>query len=176
MSNPYAAPDADIRAPGEAEEYQPKIFSLNGRIGRARYLGWGMLLNLLAFIPLGIIAALVFPNMSADSSSAPMLLMIPAYALLIFVSYVMARRRFHDLNRSSWFFLTLIIPIVNILATLYLLFWPGTLGSNNFGPPPVKNSSTIWIILVLGLVISIGILAAVGIPACLLYTSDAADE
>ena len=34
-TNPYSAPDASLDT-ADAEEYQPKIFSVNGRIGRMR--------------------------------------------------------------------------------------------------------------------------------------------
>jgi hypothetical protein len=40
MSNPYAAPDAVLSDVAEDETYEPQIFSVNGRIGRLRYLAY----------------------------------------------------------------------------------------------------------------------------------------
>jgi len=174
MSNPYEAPDADIRAPGEEAEYEPKIFSLNGRIGRARYVAWGFIINLVAMIPLGIIMALVMPGMADGSGGASALLIIPAYIIVIFASFVMARRRLHDLNRTSWLFVAFIIPLVNLLLVLYLLLWPGTLGSNNYGPPPVKNTTVVWAILIGGIVLS-GVFFALAWPAYTEFIEAAAE-
>ena len=50
------------------------------------------------------------------------------------------KRRLNDLDKSGWWQLLYLVPIVNILFALYLLFWPGTKGSNNYGLQPAKNS------------------------------------
>ena len=40
-ANPYSAPDAALDT-GQDDLYQPKIFSFSGRIGRMRYLAYGI--------------------------------------------------------------------------------------------------------------------------------------
>lgn len=176
MSNPYAAPDADIRTPGDEGEYQPRMFSLDGRIGRLRYLAWGFLLNIIAYIPMMLLMAVIVPNVAEESqSSMALVTTIPLLVLMIGISYVLSRRRLHDLNRSSWLFVLLFIPLVNIAVSLYLLFWPGTPGSNQYGLPPTKNNSALWIILVVALIVMLGIVAAVALPAYQDYIKAAAD-
>jgi uncharacterized membrane protein YhaH (DUF805 family) len=48
-------------------------------------------------------------------------------------------RRLHDTDRSGWFYLLTIIPLVN-LVLLYFFVQAGTPGSNRFGPPPPSSS------------------------------------
>ncbi len=58
-ANPYSAPDAALDT-GQDVLYQPKIFSFSGRIGRMRYLAYGIGLNILLMalmIPLGGVTA-----------------------------------------------------------------------------------------------------------------------
>jgi hypothetical protein len=54
----------------------------------------------------------------------------------------------------------------NILLALYLLFARGTKGSNRYGPEPCGNSAGIKILgLLIPVVMVVGILAAIAIPA-----------
>ncbi|MFQ6028072.1 MAG: DUF805 domain-containing protein [Dehalococcoidia bacterium] len=49
---------------------------------------------------------------------------------IIIVAYI---RRFHDLDRSGWFTLLALVPIVSLVVLLVLLFFPGTRGANRWG-------------------------------------------
>jgi heme/copper-type cytochrome/quinol oxidase subunit 2 len=83
-----------------------------------------------------------------------------------------AKRRLNDLNRSGWWFLLLIVPIVNLLMAIYLVFFPGSDGSNNFGPAPKANSLGVMILgWSMPVIFFVGILAAIAIPAYQDYLS-----
>jgi len=45
-------------------------------------------------------------------------------------------KRLHDRNRSGWFLLLLLVPLVNIWILIELAFLGGTAGSNRFGDDP----------------------------------------
>jgi uncharacterized membrane protein YhaH (DUF805 family) len=169
MSNPYAAPDAVLSDVGEDETYEPQIFSVNGRIGRLRYLAYSWLLGFILMFVIGIVAAVLLPVLVKKGSHGPgMLFMILLYAPVIAVALVMAKRRFNDLNLSGWLSPLILVPFLNILVGLYLLFAPGTKGANNHGPQPTKNSTILVIVGVVGpifMIAIIGILAAIAIPA-----------
>ena len=45
-------------------------------------------------------------------------------------------RRFHDQDKSGWFFLLGFIPIVGGIILLVFMVLPGTDGPNRFGPDP----------------------------------------
>ena len=54
----------------------------------------------------------------------PVLMLFISLAML-YVAVVISIRRLHDLNLSGWIVLVMLVPIVNILALVYLLFAPG---------------------------------------------------
>lgn len=45
-------------------------------------------------------------------------------------------RRLHDTNRSGWFLLLALVPILGGLALIYLLAQPGQSSQNQFGAVP----------------------------------------
>ena len=168
-ANPYSAPDASLDT-GQDDLYQPKIFSFNGRIGRMRYLAYGIGVNVLlmaVMIPLGgaLGGAGGLMGGEAGMSMITMLVVGIFYIATFVISIMFAKRRLNDLNRSGWWFLLFLIPIVNLLLAIYVLFFPGTDGDNNFGPAPVANSIGVlilgWIFPVLMI---LGIVAAIAVP------------
>lgn len=46
-------------------------------------------------------------------------------------------KRLHDLGQSGWVSLSQLIPFVNIVVGLWLLFGAGTDGANKYGAKPV---------------------------------------
>ena len=49
-------------------------------------------------------------------------------------------RRLHDLGRSGWYFLLILIPLI---GTIILLIWfcmRGTVGPNQYGPDPLQQA------------------------------------
>lgn len=108
-----------------------EIFTTEGRLNRWRYLKYQ--------VTLALIPALVgfFVN-STDS----ILLTVPAGILSIAASVggiMLAIRRLHDLDKSGWFLLLALIPLVDIILLLYLWLMPGTVGRNRFGEDPLQN-------------------------------------
>ena len=58
MSNPYSMPQADLVERAGNETYTPSFFSLSGRIGRVRYLAYGIGAGLLMIPVVGLLGAL----------------------------------------------------------------------------------------------------------------------
>jgi len=163
--NPYSAPDAELDN-GQDELYSPSILSFNGRIGRLRYLAYGIganLLMMLVMIPL--IGASAFMGGEAATSTIGMIGMVVFYAATIVVSVMFGKRRLNDLNRSGWWSVLLFVPIINLAPIIYLLFFPGAEGGNNYGPAPQANSIGVLILgWMLPAFMILGIVAAVLIP------------
>ena len=167
--NPYTAPEAALDS-GQEALYQPNIFSFNGRIGRLRYLAYGIGVSMLLMFLAGIFMSFTAGFGHADGMGDAALPGLGMMALIGIVSIVVTimygKRRFNDLNRSGWWSLLLLIPYVQLLPVIYLVFFPGTDGSNEYGPPPVKNSIGVLILgwMMPALMIA-GIVAAIAIPA-----------
>lgn len=47
-----------------------------------------------------------------------------------------ATRRLHDINKSGWWQLLYLIPLVGLAVMIYFLVQKGEEGANRFGPPP----------------------------------------
>ena len=158
-ANPYSAPDAALDT-GQDVLYQPKIFSFSGRIGRMRYLAYGIGLNILlmaAMIPLGGMTATM--GGEAGMSMLGMVMVGLFYIATIAISIMFAKRRLNDLNRSGWWFLLFLVPIVNLLMAIYMVFFPGSDGDNKFGPAPTSNSVGV---LILGWMMPVFLILGIG--------------
>lgn len=163
--NPYSAPDAELNN-GQDELYSPSILSFNGRIGRLRYLAYGIGANfLMMLVMIPLVGASAFMGGEAGTSTVGMIGMVVFYAATIVVSVMFGKRRLNDLNRSGWWFLLFLVPIVNLLLAIYMLFFPGTDGGNNFGQAPQANSTGV---LILGWMFPalfiVGIVVAIAVP------------
>ena len=148
--NPYAKPNAAVAE--TAEEYQEvKVFATSGRIGRVRYIAYGMGFYIL-FAILGVLLSLVMGEFG----------MIVAWIAILIVGFMLTIQRCHDFNTTGWLSILMLIPLVN------LIFWfiPGTDGPNRFGAKTPPNSALVligvWIVPILFIG---GIFAAVSIPA-----------
>lgn len=160
-NNPYETPQAAVaEAPGATQPV--KVFSVSGRIGRARYIAYGIGLSILITLIGGILAAAL--------GSAGGVAVVATWAALLAISFMLTIQRCHDFNTNGWLSIVMLVPLVN------LMFWfiPGTDGPNRYGAPTPPNNA--WVILgvcVVPLVAVIGILAAVALPAYQDYTQRA---
>ena len=135
-------------------------YSLEGRVKREDYwyYGWGLFWTMYAIIFLfaGIFAAIFYYTIGKYYASNTIVQIIggiyTALGLtLIYVSYGMKFlsnkiKRLHDNNKSGWFLLWTLVPILGQLFGLYIFitnwFLRGTIGSNDFGDDPVKKDIT----------------------------------
>jgi uncharacterized membrane protein YhaH (DUF805 family) len=153
--NPYAKPNAAVAAAGE--QYQEvRVFATSGRIGRVRYIAYGMGIYLL----FGILGALL----SFVIGQAGMMV---AWVAITVIGFMLTIQRCHDFNTTGWLSLLVLVPLVN------LIFWfiPGTDGENRFGPQTPPNGAGVIIAALIVPILAIGgILAAVALPAYQQYT------
>ncbi len=117
--------------------------NFSGRAGRGDYW-WYILGYLIVAVVLSIVDKLVFGvgsgSMEAGdgvsfSYNAGVLTSLWIVANII-PSISAGVRRLHDGDRSGWWYLLVMIPLVN-LYILYLMIIKGTTGENRFGPDPV---------------------------------------
>lgn len=166
--SPYAPPRTPLDTT-QGEYAELKVFSVEGRIGRMRYLAWSMVL-LFACLPVMGISLLL----TQASQALGMLLLIASCIALAFVMVVITAKRLHDLGWSAWLMLLNLVPVVNTIFSILILVMPGHPQANLYGPPPPPNSTSvkvlawIWIgviilaFLFLGLTLVGGSLALLG--------------
>jgi uncharacterized membrane protein YhaH (DUF805 family) len=167
MTNPYAAPTNP--AAGN-QTYQPRIFSLHGRIGRLRYIAYSWLSSVVATI-LAFVLVSTLSGFSMASGQAGTILTWMAYFPVVAAGVIMAKRRLNDIDKSGWLAILIFVPVINAFFGLYLMLKGGSEGANRFGLAPAKNPRSIVILAwLLPIVILVGILAAVTLPAYQDYT------
>jgi uncharacterized membrane protein YhaH (DUF805 family) len=112
-----------------------RYFDFQGRSNRTEY--W---LFVLTYIIALVVAAVVDVVAFGGARNIETIgITGPAYGLVILGSLIPALaagiRRLHDTNRSGWWMLIGLIPLVGALVLLVFYVLPGTPGSNRFGPP-----------------------------------------
>ena len=164
-SSPYTAPsaDTDLVTNSAADTYEPKVFALKGRIGRLRYLAYSWLYGFIlvcAWFPLVLlfgISILGFGSLNPDLGVILGLLVVAAaYIISISAFAILAIRRLHDLNKTGWLLLVFFIPFINMIFALYLIFAPGTKGTNDYGFQPSQNHPILWAPVVLWVLFIVG--------------------
>ena len=124
---------------GTGQRYEPDTdlksmyLRYDNRLNRKPYIIrsfhiWAVVVGL-TFVVGTIATMLKIPSINMLSKVISFAAAIPNFMLLI--------RRLHDLNRSGWWALIMLIPLVNLLFAVYVIFFKGTEGPNKYGPDPL---------------------------------------
>ena len=162
--NPYRAPGATVADTGSGATQEVSVFSVSGRIGRARYMAYGLVMYL-AVIAVVMLGALI--------GGLGLILIVPAYIGAVVLGFMLTIQRAHDFNWSGWACLLLFVPLVQLI----FLFVPGTDGENRWGPPTPPNTVPVLIgAWMIPLVFVVGIVAAIALPGYQDYQNRAAEK
>lgn len=115
-----------------------KYATLSGRASRPEYWWWVLFIVLLNIVTGIVDGAIIAPALGYErftQDAGQPLSLIAALALLI-PGFCVGVRRLHDIDRSAWWLLIILIPFIGVLVLLYWMMRPGSSGSNNFGEPP----------------------------------------
>jgi len=109
-----------------------KYADFSGRAPRAEYW-WFYLLSVVAYL----VATIVDSILGTDETlgSFGIITLVVSLGLLI-PSLAAGVRRLHDTDRSGWWLLIGLIPLLGALVLLFFFVSGGTKGDNRFGPDP----------------------------------------
>ncbi len=112
-----------------------KWTTYTGRLNRQRYFLRSIAFGLAAFVlaMIGAAVALAMDFAEDEIEGVCYIFCLPVFVL----SYMNAMKRCHDLDKPGWLAICTLIPIVNILVGIYLLFFKGTEGPNQYGDDPL---------------------------------------
>lgn len=131
--NVYESPSADLQGFDDdavAISNKDLFFSFKGRINRGKYW-FATLMIFVSFIGLGVVIGVL--GLSEETSSTLILLF---YIPVIWVSLAVQIKRWHDRNKSGWWILINLVPIIGGLwAFIENGLLSGDYSSNNYGPP-----------------------------------------
>ena len=107
-------------------------FVFSGRARRKEYW-YFTLVNLIIMLLLVVLDLMInlfseTYGLGLTSGIYSLVVLIPSIAVLV--------RRLHDTNRSAWWLLIAIIPLIGTLVLLVLTIFDSDDGSNRYGPNP----------------------------------------
>ena len=109
-----------------------KYADFSGRASRSEYW-WFYLLIIIVYA----VAMIVDSVIGTDQAFGPygIVMAISMLALLI-PSLAAAVRRLHDTDRSGWWLLIVLIPLIGVIVLLVFFVSGGTAGPNKYGEDP----------------------------------------
>lgn len=128
-----------------------KYVTFGGRASRSEYWWW-FLYIILTSIVVGIIEGAlglgtgtvetVDGGVSASFAGGP-LSIIWALAHLL-PGIAVGVRRLHDTDRSGWWYLIALVPLIGAIVLLVFFCTKGTAGDNRFGPDPLGSPANVF--------------------------------
>ena len=109
-----------------------KYAVFSGRSRRMEYW-YFVLFNIIVSIVLGVIDGLL--GTSGSYAGAGLLSGIYGLAVLI-PSLAVTVRRLHDTDRTGWWILIALVPLIGVIVLLVFALLEGTPGDNQYGPNP----------------------------------------
>ena len=100
-----------------------------GRIARLNYFLSSIAMGLVAWV-LVLLFSLAFGRIVG------LVALVLVYVAILFLNFSLIIRRCHDLGWSGWWSLLVLVPFVNIVVGLVLLFKRGEEVQNRYGPAP----------------------------------------
>jgi len=101
--------------------------TFSGRAGGTEYW-WFVLFGAVAFGVASLLDRATFGHDSLFGAICTLVLLMPYIAVAV--------RRLHDTNRSGWWLLLILVPMVGNIVLLIWCCTPSTPGPNRFGPNP----------------------------------------
>jgi uncharacterized membrane protein YhaH (DUF805 family) len=155
---PAATQSATPAAP-PATTAHPTLCGLSGRLRRVR------LINRIAFAVL-IVLLIAYPVLEwiQQPRDAVFYLQGFGFAAIVLIAtwfiFSSLVRRMHDIGRSAWWLVALLIPAIQVLPLLALLCLPGKLVANRFGPANPYSTMLTWLLFLLLVLLPVGLAPA----------------
>ena len=113
-----------------------EIFTMKGRLNRslhAKYqLIWIMLIVLAETTGSELASFMGDADMGKNISALLFYIVLTGFSMIL-------TRRLHDIDKSGWFALIALVPVVGFFFSIYLFFAAGTVGSNQYGEEPLTD-------------------------------------
>ena len=114
--------------------------SFNGRINREPFWIAHIVLGIARIVTLALAALIVGLPMRRAFGFAPSALHVIINLLFLYPGLALLCKRWHDREKSGWWSLILLVPIVgSIWVFVELGFLRGNKGPNRFGPDPLQR-------------------------------------
>ena len=117
--------------------FKELFFTSKGRLNRKSYIYRSIFLSLVLCVVQGV---LTFAANTIGALELLFAVVAFGFSLFGFVSNIMMGvRRLHDLDLSGWWMLLLCVPLINFFFAIYIYFFKGTEGPNQYGEDPLQS-------------------------------------
>ena len=119
-----------------------KYAMFDGRARRAE-LWWFVLFSFLVQAAVAVLSAIIAPadgSVALGTILAALISFIVTLGLLL-PSIAVGVRRLHDIDRTGWWMLLVLIPLIGQIVLLVFFCLRGTDGPNRFGPDPLGGDA-----------------------------------
>ena len=118
-------------------EVLKKYAQFDGRSRRKEYWMF-VLFNFIIALVLGIIDGVLGLRIGEGGNG----ILSTIYSLAVFIpSLAVTVRRLHDTNRTGWWILIGLIPIIGFIVLLICYLQEGDAAENQYGPPPTEGTA-----------------------------------
>lgn len=104
------------------------LFGFRGRLNRA---GFAVCFAVYISVFLLFLATEKIAKQAGDGALAGLALV----GLMLWMLFSAMARRFHDIGKSGWGALLVFVPVVGLITPFVMLFYPGDVSTNEYGPP-----------------------------------------
>jgi uncharacterized membrane protein YhaH (DUF805 family) len=111
------------------------LFSFDGRVGRGVYWGFTVAVIVLFCLLAGVMFMTTDWSNPQAGGGLSSVLMFVAGLLVIWPALAIQAKRWHDVDKSAWWILIGLVPVVGLIALVFNGFIAGTPGPNRFGNP-----------------------------------------
>ena len=106
--------------------------NFSGRAARSEYWFWILFVIIVSAVTAGIDFALFKdPQVLPLNTLSGLALLLPNLAVAV--------RRLHDTDRSGWWLLIALLPLIGLIVLIVFFCIRGTPGPNRFGPDPLTS-------------------------------------
>jgi uncharacterized membrane protein YhaH (DUF805 family) len=117
-----------------------KKYAVFGGRSRRKEYWYFVLFNIIV----GIVLAAIDALLGTFSSSSNIGLLSGIYSLAVLIPTLSVTvRRLHDIDRTGWWILIGLLPLIGAVVLLVFALLEGTPGSNRYGPNPKEASARV---------------------------------
>ena len=115
-----------------------KYADFSGRAPRAEYW-WFYLLIIIGYV----IAMILDSMLGLGQTVGPYGVLMAVFALAILIPSIAAGiRRLHDTDRSGWWLLIGLVPLIGVIVLIVFFVTQGTAGPNKYGDDPYAGGAS----------------------------------
>ncbi|MFZ5835632.1 MAG: DUF805 domain-containing protein [Pseudomonadota bacterium] len=111
--------------------------TFSGRAARSEYWYWFLFYTIGTWSVLLLQLLIAGPSNTGSTGQAFVIVQLMFILATFIPGIAVTFRRLHDLDRSAWWLLIMLIPLLGPLVLLYWMCVRGTAGSNRFGDDPL---------------------------------------